>query len=114
MIDRNAIVAATANLDDREAVEMPAWGGIVYVAPLTLGDIRKASKDAEAKGIAEMSVYLCRSIQDEAGDRIFLDADAEAIDKMSLAAVKPLTEAVNAVNGFDDDEDAEGNAPAKS
>lgn len=113
MLNRDSILqTATAHADDRQGVDVPAWGGSVYVAPLTLGDIRKASRDAEEKGVAEMSVYIARCVQHEDGGRVFVDADAATIDKMKLGDLKPVTEAINKVNGFDDDPEAEaGKSP---
>ncbi|MEL7088410.1 MAG: hypothetical protein AAGL98_08235, partial [Planctomycetota bacterium] len=93
--------------DDRQPVGVPAWGGTVSVVPLSLGDIRAASREAESSGIAEMSLWIARSVVQDDGSRLFTDADAKAIDRMKLPDLRPVTEAINSINGFDDD-DVEG------
>lgn len=90
MLNREAILGA----DDltRERVDVPEWGGEVYVAMLT-GRDRDAfeagcQNDDGSKNWVNVRARLAvRCIVDEQGQRIFSDADAEALGRKSAAAL---------------------------
>lgn len=106
MLDRNTILTAAAT-DDRVAVEVPVWGGTVYLRPLTLAQVRHASAAAEAAGLEEATpMLLARHVEQEDGSRIFHDDDAAALEAMPLRTLKPLVTALNRINGFDETAEA--------
>lgn len=124
LLDRNAILGA----DDlgRETVDVPEWGGAVHVRGLTAAerDAYEASlMDATRTGKrtkitpklqnakARMAV-LC--IIDDKGDRVFTDADADALGKKSASALNRIVEAIQELSGMseEDIEELEKNSPS--
>lgn len=121
LLSRDEILGA----DDlkREAVEVPEWGGSVYVRALTgterdsfeesIMDIKQTGKSVSAKVIlAAMRAKLCaRCIVGENGERLFSDEDVEALGEKSAAAldrVFTVAQKLNAI-GEGDIEELKGN-----
>lgn len=106
MLDRQSILN-TYPTDDRTAIDMSAWGGTVYLRPLTLAALRQATTAAEAVGLDDATpMLLARCCEQEDGSRLFEDDDALAIAEMSLKVIKPLVAAVNEINGFNETAEA--------
>lgn len=121
VLDRSAILSA----DDlpREEVEVPEWGGTVYVRALS-GDERdrwEASMiDVQREGDKTKAIpkfdhirsSLCaRTICDEQGKRLFTDADVEELGAKSAAAldrVYSVAERLSGLSAQDIEELAEG------
>jgi hypothetical protein len=113
MLDREAIL----NVVDLkpEVVEVPEWGGSLYIRMLTASERDKfeascvgTGKKQNLTNIRARLVVLCAC--DEAGERLFTDADAEALGRKSAAAVDKVFGACSKLNGFSsqDIEDLEG------
>jgi|TARA_R100000734_G_C3316578_1_gene109134 hypothetical protein len=113
MLDRDAIL----NVVDLkpEVVEVPEWGGSLYIRMLTASERDKfeascvgTGKKQNLTNIRARLVVLCAC--DEAGERLFTDADAEALGRKSAAAVDKVFGACSKLNGFSsqDIEDLEG------
>ena len=113
VLNRDAILAA----DDyqREYVDMPEWGGGVYVRALTakagLEMATQAEKvDEKYQAVARVGILLTRTVIDENGEPIFTDEDISALMEKSRPAIDRLTAAamrVNKMGGYA--EDAEKN-----
>jgi hypothetical protein len=113
MLDRDAIL----NVVDLkpEVVEVPEWGGSLYIRMLTASERDKfeascvgTGKKQNLTNIRARLVVLCAC--DEAGERLFTDGDAEALGRKSAAAVDKVFGACSKLNGFSsqDIEDLEG------
>ena len=105
-LDRQAILG----MDDlpRVRVEVPEWGGALYVRSLT-GAERDAFEATwfagEGRGrtvnmanLRARLVVLCAV--DEDGIRLFADDDAEALGAKSAQALDRLFDAAQKLNGF--------------
>lgn len=119
MLSRDQIFA----IDDSriERVEVPEWGGHVYVRMLS-GTERDAFEAAtvtrKGKGKTETNLVNMRArlavlcVCDESGKRLFADADATALGRKSAAALDRITDVALRLNGMTEEsvEDAEGNS----
>lgn len=114
IIGRDSILAA-ADLPRRE-VQVPEWGGSVYVRSMT-GDERDAweqwlldTKDGKRRIRAR---YCALVMVDGKGERLFSDTDqdVEALGKKSAAALDKVFSAALSLNGMnaEDQEALEGN-----
>jgi hypothetical protein len=103
LLTREAIL--TAQDLAHEDVPVPEWGGTVRVRTLT-GAERDALGAAmvDADGKPDLVGYRCRmvaaSVVDEAGARLFSDADAAALGAKSASALDRVASAVERINGM--------------
>lgn len=100
MLDRNTILDVADT--PRESVEVPEWGGSVYVPVLSLAgldELAKLQRQAENSN----ALMAVRIIQDEYGNRIFTDDDAPALARKSGKAVLRILKKFNEVNGLNED-----------
>ena len=117
MLSRDAILSAS---DLRpEAVEVPEWGGSVYVRMLT-GAERDAFEQSIVQGKGKTRKTVMENIRarlcvlclcDQAGLRIFGDDDIDALGEKSAAALDRCFAVAQRVNGLsgDDVDDLAGN-----
>ncbi len=92
----------------RELVEVPPWGGSVYVRALTgaerdafetsIVEQRGKSTKMNLKNIRAKLVAL--TVVDEEGNRIFSDSDASALGKKSAAALDKVFEVAQRLSGL--------------
>lgn len=79
-------------------VEVPEWSMTIYVRKMTVGEVSSFVKETQ-QAIAnhdEAELYallVAKTTCDEAGKRVFTDADAEALKSKSFEAVKRVAEA---------------------
>ncbi len=117
ILDKLAILG----VDDSqvELVEMPEWGGSVYVKALKSADkdafdniISREGTDEAASNFRARFAALC--VCDEHGTRLFEDEDAEALGKKSASALSRVFDAASKLNGMMDKnlDDAEKNSEA--
>ena len=105
MLTRDSILQA----DDlpKESVEVPEWGGQVWVRTLS-GTERDAFEQSmvNKKNKPNMDNVRARfavlTICDEAGDRLFKAADADELGKKSAAALDRVFAVAQRLNGFSD------------
>ena len=111
VLSKDAILGATDL--PLERVEVPEWSGAVYLRTMT-GAERDAF-DAEVLSAPDRHInararLVIRVLVDADGNRLFADADAEALGAKSAAALNRLFDAACRLNGFGDAvEDAEKN-----
>ena len=122
-LNRDAILAA--NDVKVERVEVPEWGGHVFVRLLS-GTERDAFEQSNVKIKGKQSEVNLTNIRarlavlcvcDETGARLFKDADATALGAKSGAVLDRIFDAASALNkiGKAQQEQAEGNSePAQS
>lgn len=111
ILDKSAIMAA----DDmkRELVEVPEWGGSVYVRMLSGAErdsyeasMLKYGPDGKpVKGQYNMENVRARLVGlclcDEKGVRLFEDAEIEALGRKSAAALSRVSAVAQKLNGLD-------------
>jgi len=101
MLSRDAIISACDTKPKR--VDVPEWGGFVFVRALTAGEAENLQKD-KAGGFAARMAARC--ICDENGKRVFEDADVVALEAKSAGAMNRVILAINSLNGLDEKADA--------
>lgn len=79
----------------RELVEVPAWGGSVYVQEIS-------AADAERMADKHTSVidFCAACIVDEDGNRIFTGDNVAALGEKSPEALRVVMDAISKLNGF--------------
>jgi len=117
-LDRQAIL----NAEDlpMERMDVPEWGGFVYVRTLT-GAERDAFEDASIKGRGRNRRFSLRNVCarlvvmavcDERGRRVFRDGDAERLGEKSAAALNRVYRVAARLSAIseEDIEDLAGNS----
>lgn len=98
-LTKDAILAA----DDlpRAEVEMPEWGGTVWVRALGGSEFLAYAEAVEEMedGVEIMARLVVLSACDEDGKRLFDEADIPALKQKSLRAVKRLAEKAKELSG---------------
>lgn len=100
-----------------EAVKVPEWGGEVLVGTMTgaARDAWEASLIGKTRGETRLENMRARLLAaaavDEKGNRLFSEADAEALGRKSSAALERCVKVIQRLNGLSDQdlEDAKGN-----
>jgi len=100
ILDKNKILAA----DDIKLKELDMtaeWGGVVYMRTLS-GSERDAFEDAYSRDkMKNFRVrFLVLALSDDKGERLFTDAEVDALGKKSSAAINKAFEACWALNAF--------------
>lgn len=96
----------------REYVEVPEWGGGVYVREMTGAEIDEWELQVSVTGRENVrAVTLVRCLVDESGARLFEDGDAVELGKRSGPALRRLGEAFRRLNktGESEQEKVRGN-----
>tara|TARA_R110000824_G_scaffold354555_1_gene541664 strand:+ start:2298 stop:2645 length:348 start_codon:yes stop_codon:yes gene_type:complete len=110
MLDRSAILKS----DDlpKEVVNIPEWGGDVFVRTLT-GTERDAFEQSmvQKKNKPNLNNVRARfavlTVCDEKGERLFSDNDSEALGKKSASALDRVFAVSQRLNGFSDSDSEE-------
>ena len=101
-LSREAIL--TAQDIQREYVEMPEWGGGVYVSTISaragLEMAGSAEEDSQSRAVVGLGLLLARSLTDEAGNLLFQEADIDFLMNKSRAAIERLTTVALRLNNF--------------
>lgn len=103
LLTREAILAASDL--KRELVEVPEWGGDVYISTMTGAD-RNAWEQSLVQGGGRVNLsnatarLVAACVTDENGQRLFSDADAEALGKKSAAALERCSKVAQRLNGL--------------
>lgn len=105
MLDRAAILAA---VDLKPVpVEVPEWGGVVYIRPLTgaeRGTLEAEALANKAEHLATLRQRLAvRCLCDADGRRLFADSDAPALAAKSAAALDRVLAAITKANALGDE-----------
>lgn len=106
-LNREMILSAKKDLK-LEKVEVPEWGGHVFVATVSaaewmaMQDEARAARDGGGKqSNAEWTGgVLARTVVDETGARIFEDRDVPELMKYPLAVINRLFMAADKLNDF--------------
>lgn len=96
----------------REAVEVPEWGGTVWVRELTAGEMdawEQYCVDLRASKLKDTipnirAQLLVKCVCTEAGERLFTDKEAERLGGKSSRALRILWDAALKINGLGKDE----------
>lgn len=95
----------------RELVEVPEWGGAVYVRGLTATEydaITVSTIEGRGKNhhvnLANLRVKIvAASVVDEDGNRLFSDSDIKALGNKSAAALQRVFSVAQRLSGLGDD-----------
>jgi hypothetical protein len=104
-LTREAILAASDLKPTK--VDVPEWGGFVHIRQMTGAE--RGALEAESMGDKKTHVATLRArmaarcICDETGNRLFSDADIEALGKKSQAALDRVLAAITQANGLGDE-----------
>lgn len=108
LLNRDQILSA----DDLtyKDVEVPEWGGVVRVRVMTgaeRGDFEQSiitgrgkNRDINFKNLRGKLVARC--LIDEDGERLFSDADIQALEEKSAAALSRVFDVCQRINGLTD------------
>lgn len=102
---------------DRELVDVPEWGGSVYVQAMSAYEraefIEEVSlaKDKPVTSAVVLTKLLALCVADEDGVRIFSDQDREALGTRSILVLDRLANIALRINGLGQ-ENARGNSPS--
>lgn len=91
-----------------EAVEVPEWGGTVFIRRMTGAERDAYEADVfETKGTTVTmkrenfrAKLVSRCLVDEAGERLFSDAEIATLSKKSAAALDKCFSAAQRINGM--------------
>lgn len=106
VLGRDAILAVQDI--QTEAVEVPEWGGTVYVRGMT-GSERDAFEESVTQGRGRnqrvtlenfRAKLLVRTLVNEAGERLFGDDEVEALGRKSAAAVQRVFDVAARLSGL--------------
>jgi hypothetical protein len=116
MLTRTAILKESAPLK-RELVEIPEWGGSVYVRELSgreRDEYELAVIDYESGTLARPGMraeLAIRTVCDEKGARVFTNEDVDVVGSLSAAALGKIFDVATRLSGIsaEDVKDLEGN-----
>lgn len=107
MLNRDAILSA---LDwRREAVEVPEWGGTIYVREFSGADrdafylevLRRKQHEGEGADVAGLTTWLLvRTLCDEQGNLLFAPEDEAALAAKAAAVLNRLFLKAMEINGL--------------
>lgn len=96
-----------------EPVEVPEWGGTVYLRTLTAGELlalnATAHEDASTPSPPMIARLLVACLCDESGKRLLTDADAAALESKPAPILYRLYRVAGRLNGLDAVEGLEKN-----
>lgn len=107
LLGREAILAADDIVTDE--VEVPEWGGSVLVRAMTGAERDRLEASAVGNGkklnLANFRARMCAaSIVDEAGNRLFGEADLVTLGQKSSAALNRVFEVAQRLSGMSDED----------
>jgi len=86
-------------------VEVPEWGGSVFVRSLSGGDVAKLrDRFAKTKEDDKFALMLVACVCSEDGAQLFDESDIGWLREKNMRVLLSLVNECNAANGFDDDE----------
>ncbi|MGE5611147.1 MAG: hypothetical protein ACM359_17990 [Bacillota bacterium] len=91
-----------ANDTKLEPVSVPEWNATVYVKVMSLEEgtaIDRIAEGDDALALAKRATFI---IRDEQGNRIFTEADAPALAKKSVKALRRIIDAHAKLNAPED------------
>lgn len=87
----------------RDLVEVPEWGGSVYVQEISAADAERLSEEKVG-----MVAFCAMCMVDKDGSPLFTDDQVADLSEKSTKAFRRVMAAVTALNGFVDTEEDEG------
>jgi hypothetical protein len=99
-LTRDAILASD-DFGALQAVDMPEWGGAVYLRPISGKEWLDVMQHIGQPEFAPQ--LLVRCVCDEAGKPLFTVADVEALGKKAWKPFQRLSVAAFKLNGFSED-----------
>lgn len=95
-----------------KSVEVPEWGGEVFVRTLTALELEEFTDAASKDGKQVRARFAATALSDEAGKRLFTDDDVEALSNKSHSALDRVWKVGAALNGIATEEKTDPLPPA--
>jgi hypothetical protein len=101
-------------LDQPEPVDMPEWGGRVYVRPITCGEFQRLSPRLREEGrdVTVDIVILCAC--NAAGEPLFTDNDSGRLSRLPVKPLQRIALAAAKLNGLSGDQGKAASPPTPS
>ena len=100
LLSREQILEAQDLVTER--VEVPEWGGAVMVRSLTAAQMERVQEHIRGKGVKGATASLvAMAVVDEAGKRLFTDADLAGLGKKGMAAMQRVLRVVMRLNALE-------------
>lgn len=105
-LNRDAILSAVDI--HPQPLEMPEWGGTVFIRPLTAeervlftGDLEALEQsDDKLKQLKQVTLFVVRVLCDADGKRLFADGDADQFNNKSFDSLQKIMAAGMTFNGI--------------
>ena len=100
-------------VDDCDVVdfEVPEWGGVIGLKPLSIGDREKCEKASMSDGSTNnhaMAMMVSLSVVDEKGEQMFTDAKVNDLKKKKAEIIARIFKKCLEINTPDVDEEGNG------
>lgn len=103
-VTREKALAAIAKGKRPQPLDVPEWGGTVYVRKMTSGDLRAAGAfDKDRDEDERMAKLIIAAVSTKAGDPLFLADDLPALIGDHFATVMRVFGEVAKANGISND-----------
>lgn len=105
-LDKHAILAAVPK-PTVKAVDVPEWGGEVYIRSLSVGEVDRYESAVNQWTKGNSPGHGCRALLvamglcDESGKRLFTDADANGLSNHPDAVMQRLCTEIRVLSGMD-------------
>jgi hypothetical protein len=99
MLNREQILGAQDLT--RKEVEVPEWGGSVFVRQLTGGELVKLQRLLSSDNVLDLVPLVVMCTVDENGKRIFSDKDVEALAAKNGRVLERIATACLSINYLD-------------
>ena len=103
-------ILALATAPIVHAVDIPELGGQVWIRPLTVAQVMELSRagaTTDAEALPRMIVWM---VCDEAGARLFTDADLPALGDLPVSLAGRIMQAIQKIGAMDADTGKAGGA----
>lgn len=99
---------------DLKRIRVKAWGHEFWLREMTALEAEKLRTTSSKGGeLMQMAHMVALTAEDKAGNRLFKDADANALGRKSFRSLRDVFQEAIKLNGLAEDlDDLEGNSPA--
>lgn len=99
---------------DLKRIRVKAWGHEFWLREMTALEAEKLRTTSGKGGeLMQMAHMVALTAEDKAGNRLFKDADANALGRKSFRSLRDVFQEAIKLNGLAEDlDDLEGNSPA--
>lgn len=104
-LSREEIIAAiNTRASETTPVDVPEWGGDVLIRRLSAADAERSGMTGDQKTPELVARVIAMSLVDDAGERLFSEADVAELAKVDVAVAARVFAACVKANGLSSDE----------